>query len=197
MDKVAVLILAAGKSSRMNSIKQLLKIKNKTLLDIAIENAEKINSSPVFCVLGAHATKIKKEVFAKKTHFIYNKNFEDGLSSSIVCGVEYIEKNHPNFNAILILLADQPQVNTTYLSELIEIYRKNFSKIIVTTYKDNSGVPAIFPKKYFDQLKLLKGDKGAKGFIKSCILETIEVKRKKPFLDIDTEQEYLFYLKSI
>jgi molybdenum cofactor cytidylyltransferase len=95
------------------------------------------------------------------------------------------------------MLADQPEVTTNYLNILIEMHQKNPSKIIATTYNDNSGVPAIFPKKYFDKLQLLKGDKGAKAFINSHILETIKLQRKKPFLDIDTQEEYLSYLKSI
>lgn len=197
MKDIAILVLAAGKSSRMKSIKQLLKIKNQTLLDIALKNAQKVSSKNVFCVLGANADKIKNEISTKDIQFILNKNFEKGLSSSIVCGMTYLEKNHSNLGAVLIMLADQPEVDFKYLNELIEVYKKNNSKIIVTTYLNNSGVPAIFPKKYFDNLKLLKGDKGAKGFIKSCVLETIKVQRKKPFLDIDTEQNYLFYLKSI
>jgi molybdenum cofactor cytidylyltransferase len=197
MDIIAVLILAAGKSSRMNGIKQLLKIKNKTLLESTLENAKKINYSTIFCVLGANAAKIKNEISAKKVHFIFNKNFEKGLSSSIICGVNFIEKKHANFEAVLIILADQPEVTTNYLNILIEMHQKNPSKIIVTTYNDSSGVPAIFPKKYFDKLQSLKGDKGAKAFINSHILETIKLQRKKPFLDIDTQEEYLSYLKSI
>ena len=197
MKNIALLVLAAGKSSRMKSIKQLLKIKDQTLLDIALKNAQKVSSKNVFCVLGANADKIKNEISTKDIQFILNKNFEKGLSSSIVCGMKYLEKNHSNMEAVLIMLADQPEVDFKYLNELIEVYKKNNSKIIVTTYYNNSGVPAIFPKKYFDNLNLLKGDKGAKSFIKSCVLETIEVQSKKPFLDIDTEQNYLFYLKSI
>ena len=37
MKNIAVLVLAAGKASRMNSIKQLEKIDNKTLIDISLE----------------------------------------------------------------------------------------------------------------------------------------------------------------
>ena len=61
MNSIAILVLAAGKSSRMKGIKQLLKIDNKTLLEHTLEEAKKVNSKNVFCVLGANAEKIKKE----------------------------------------------------------------------------------------------------------------------------------------
>ncbi len=70
MKNIAVLVLAAGKSSRMKSIKQLLKINNKTFLEITLENAKKVNSKNIFCVLGANADKIKKETNIKDIHFI-------------------------------------------------------------------------------------------------------------------------------
>ena len=45
------------------------------------------------------------------------------------------------------------------------ILQKNKTKIIASSYSKKSGVPAIFPKKYFKSLQLLKGDKGAKEFL--------------------------------
>ena len=52
MKKIAIVILAAGKSSRMNAIKQLVKINNKTLLEITLEKVKRVFSENIFCVLG-------------------------------------------------------------------------------------------------------------------------------------------------
>jgi molybdenum cofactor cytidylyltransferase len=60
MKKIAIIILAAGSSSRMGKIKQLLKFKDNTLLETAIEAATASNGNAVFCVLGAHSEIIKK-----------------------------------------------------------------------------------------------------------------------------------------
>jgi molybdenum cofactor cytidylyltransferase len=61
MKKIAIIILAAGSSSRMGKIKQLLKVDNKTLLETAIEAATTSNASAVFCILGAHSEIIQKK----------------------------------------------------------------------------------------------------------------------------------------
>ncbi len=132
MNSTAILVLAAGKSSRMKTIKQLLKINNKTLLEIALENAKKINSENVFCVLGANSEKIKEETSTKNINYIFNKNFENGLSSSIICGVDFIQKKQPNVNSILVLLADQPKIDESYLFKIFNIYQKNSTKIIAS-----------------------------------------------------------------
>lgn len=194
MNSIAVLVLAAGKSSRMKDIKQLLKINNKTLLETALENGKKINPDNVFCVLGAHAEKIKKETSTKNITYIFNNNFEKGLSSSIVCGVNYIAKEHSNLTSILILLADQPKIDFQFLNELVSFYQKNTTKIVASSYGDKKGVPAIFPKIYFEKLKLLKGDKGAKDFLNSNNIDVASINSLK-LIDIDTKEDYINFLK--
>lgn len=197
MKNRAVLVLAAGQSSRMKDIKQLLKINNKTLLEKVLETAQKANFSTIYCVLGANAEKIRNETTTKNIEFIFNKNYKKGLGTSIVAGIHHLKKEQENVKSVLILLADQPDVNNSYLQELIAVSQKNKDKIIASCYFEKSGVPAIFPKKYFDKLLLLEGDRGAKDFLKKHALETIQLKRKQPFKDLDTQEEYQSYLESI
>ena len=197
MNSIAVLVLAAGTSSRMKDIKQLLKINNKTLLENALETAKNLESATVFCVVGAHAEKIKQETKTANINFILNKNFEKGLSSSIVSGVKYIKNLDANFSAILMLLADQPEVNSSYLKKLIKASKKYSNKIIASSYKNIPGVPTIFPKIYFNALVQLKGDKGAKDLLLQNSLEIIKIKSNKIIIDIDSKEDYESYLKSI
>ena len=198
MQNVGVLLLAAGTSSRLQGeVKQLLKVGNKSLLNIAIENAQKVTPENVFCVLGANAQKIKSQIPCTTCTIIFNANFDKGLSSSIVCGIQYIEKRNPTLNAVLLLLADQPEVDVTYLSALVEAHQKKPSKIIATSYLNSLGVPAIFPKKYFKELQLLKGDFGAKMFLKEHCLEVITIQRENSFIDIDTKEDYLNYINKL
>ncbi|MGJ8745349.1 nucleotidyltransferase family protein [Polaribacter sp.] len=197
MTSIAILVLAAGKSSRMKTIKQLLKTNNKTLLDNTLENAKKSKAIITFCVLGANAEKIKNEISTKSIPFIFNKNHASGLSSSIVAGIKFIEKEKQRFDAVLIMLADQPEVNTTYLNMLIDVYQENTSKIIASNYDTKPGVPAVFPKKYFSELKLLKGDKGAKEFLQKNRETTLLITSKKGPIDLDSPEDYQKYITSI
>tara|TARA_B110000046_G_scaffold186036_1_gene231678 strand:+ start:8795 stop:9397 length:603 start_codon:yes stop_codon:yes gene_type:complete len=197
MKNIAVLILAAGKSSRMNSIKQLEKINNKTLLDITVEKVSNLFSENIFCVLGANYDDITQEITSKNIEFINNKNFENGLSSSIVSGINYFNKNKLNFEGIFILLADQPAIEVTYLKAMLALFKKNNNTIIASNYGNKLGVPAIFPEKYFTDLLLIKGDKGAKEFINKRKSEVLCSKPTTNFFDIDTKRDLELFKKSI
>lgn len=187
MQKTAILILAAGSSSRMGKPKQTLPYKNTTLLVWSIAQAKNSKASSVFCVLGANAEIITKDISKHKVECILNPNFKDGLSSSIIAGIDYLKPK--DFDAVLIMLADQPNVNSNYLNTLIKTSEENLSKIIASNYIDKIGVPAIFTKEYFLDLLNLKGDKGAKDFLNNHQSKIIKL---KPFnlVDIDTKEDY-------
>lgn len=185
--KTAILILSAGSSSRMGKPKQLLPFKNTTLLGNAIEQAKNSKADSVFCVLGSNAKIIEKEIEKSNSKIIYNPNFKDGLSSSIVAGVQHLKNS---FDNILVMLADQPNVDATYLNELIKTSKENPSKIISSNYQNNKGVPAVFPKIYFQQLLKLEGDKGAKEFLNNQSSNLIVVKNLINLVDIDTQEDY-------
>ncbi|MEE9407335.1 MAG: nucleotidyltransferase family protein [Polaribacter sp.] len=197
MDSIAILVLAAGKSSRMKDIKQLLKIKNKTLLEITLENALKTNSKNVFCVLGANADKIKSEIHTENIQFIKNENFEKGLSSSIISGINYFKNRKLYFDGIFILLADQPAIEVTYLEAMLNLFQTNKDKIIASNYGGKLGVPVIFPVKHFSDLLLIVGDKGAKEYINNKKSEVLYSKLTTNFFDIDTKEDLLLYKNSI
>ena len=196
MRNIAVLVLAAGKSSRMKSIKQLEKIDNKTLLDITLEKTKQLFSKAVFCVLGANSEIIKKNITTQDINFINNKNFETGLSSSIVAGLHHFKKEQLNFDGILMLLADQPAIEISYLKNMLHLSELNTDKIIASKYDTIFGVPAIFPKNSFKELENLKGDKGAKAFLNDATNIVISPKEKTNLLDIDTKEQLKLFINS-
>ena len=193
MQNTAILILAAGSASRMGKMKQLLPYKNTTLLEWAIEQAQKSIVKNVFCVLGAHKEAIEKQLTTKPIEVIYNPNYKNGLSTSIVEGINLLQKH--NFDNALIMLADQPHVTSEYLNSLIETSKKNPSNIIASSYQESAGVPAVFPKNYFNELLNLKGDKGAKSFLLQHNDDVIKVNSHQNLLDIDTPEDYQHLLK--
>jgi molybdenum cofactor cytidylyltransferase len=193
MQKTAILILAAGSASRMGKIKQLLPYKNTTLLEWAIEQALKSTVKDVFCVFGANKDEIEKQLTTKTIEVIYNPNYKDGLSTSIVEGINLLQKHC--FDNTLIMLADQPHVTSEYLNSIIETSKNNPSNIIASSYQGSVGVPALFPKKYFNDLLNLKGDKGAKNFLLQHNNNVIKVNSSQNLLDIDTPEDYQHLLK--
>jgi len=190
--RLAVLILAAGSSTRMGEPKQLLPVGDTTLLGVAIKNALQSNADEIYCVLGANEAKIKKSISIFNVETIFNPKHKDGISSSIAEGIRFLKLK--NFDAVVIALGDQPFVDPEFLNRLIDTYKNNPQFIIASGYENNNGVPAVFPKVYFDKLMKLKGDKGAKEFLNSKN-HSILVLDSEKIDDIDTIKDYQNLIK--
>lgn len=188
MNTIAILILAAGGSSRMKEkIKQLLPWRKTTLLGHAIAEAKKLKVQKVCVVLGANAELIKSTIGSEKITILDYKNWEQGIGTTIAFGVDYLAKEN-KYDAILIILADQPLMDANYLELLLSTYNSDSSKIIATKYADTIGVPAIFGKEYFDELVNLSGDSGAKKLL--SFKNVVVLNPKGKVVDIDTWEEY-------
>ncbi|OEJ99005.1 hypothetical protein A8C32_07440 [Flavivirga aquatica] len=189
---ISIIILAAGQSSRMGRIKQLLPYEKSTLLEVTIHNALASKANNVYCVLGANSGLIKKEIKEPEVTFINNPNWKSGLSSSIVSGIKHLQTLKEHSDAVLITLADQPHVDSAYIDSLINLYQDNQGEIIASAYENKKGVPAIFPITIIDKLLKLEGDKGAKSFLNNSEYNiiTLELESFQIFRDIDTPEDY-------
>ena len=72
--KIAILILAAGESSRMGKPKQLLKWKDSNLVNYSISKAIQLSPKNVFVVLGCNFEQIKNEIQENNITILENKN---------------------------------------------------------------------------------------------------------------------------
>ena len=189
--KIAVIILAAGKSSRIDKIKQLLPWKSKTLIENIIDIALSTNSFEIFVVLGSSYNKISKIICDYKIKLIYNKLWQKGIGESLSLAIKKIIKHPINFDGALIILGDQPLISSEYLNKMIEDFYKNRKYIIATKYKKSFGVPAIFGNIFFKKLTRLNKDFGAKKIMSDNkkFLKLIKVNHSE-LNDIDTLKDY-------
>lgn len=197
MKKPAILILAAGTSSRMGQPKQLLPFQKETLLGTVIQNARATKISTIYCVIGAYHTEIEAKHKDSGVHFIYNSDYEKGLSSSLVTGVKTITEIDPHVSSLLILLGDQPFITETYIHDYFRIYKEDSNHVVATSYQKGIGVPALFPKNEFELLLKLKGDYGAKELLKTIKDKRVITLTPEVLADIDTEAEYHIALKRV
>ena len=186
--KIAIIILAAGASSRMGKIKQLLPWKQTTLIGNAIEQALDSKADAVFVVLGANYQLISKEIKQENITIIYNKNWTLGMGSSIVCAMDFFDKKHKKYDGVLITLVDQPLIDVIYFNMLINKFIDN--NIIASKYKNRVGVPAIFSLKYFNELRQLNGDIGARNLILKHINDVKKIDAFDKIQDIDSIESY-------
>ena len=196
-DNIAVVILAAGESSRMKQAKQLLPWGTTTLLGKAIEEALQSNSKKVYVVLGAKAETIQMQFKSTEVSWILNKNWKKGMGSSISCAINYLVHLKTNYDGILIMLCDQPLIDADYINKMIATFKRSNKRIVATAYKHSNGVPVLFDKKYLEDLSNLQGNIGAKQIIAANSNGVIAINPNGKEKDLDTMEEYQQALKNI
>jgi molybdenum cofactor cytidylyltransferase len=193
-----IVILAAGASSRMQTPKQLLIWGEDTLITHTIKTALRVKNSEVIVVLGANYELIEKEIKLYPITILKNKDWQLGLGKSIACAANYILNSNSKVDSMLITLADQPLIDAKFLDRLITAFQKNKEGIVATSYeKGVNGVPAIFDKKYFEELLILNDDKGAKHLLKKykSSVKTLIPELENVDLDIKADYEMLYKKK--
>jgi molybdenum cofactor cytidylyltransferase len=189
-ENIGVIILAAGNSSRLGSPKQLLTYEGKTLLQQSLQLALDSIAHPVVVVVGAHADRINKETDFNSAHIVANADWQEGLASSIRCGINALLEIDPLTEGAVLMLCDQPYVTPDLINELVATHQHTGKAIVASGYSDTLGVPALFHKSVFNLLLQLKDDAGAKGIIQRNRQDTAVVAFPKGDVDIDTEADY-------
>jgi len=187
---IATLIMAAGSSSRMGTPKQLLSWKDTTLIENVMSNVLQLEPSKSIIVLGANSEQITPKIEPHPVEIIHNPDWNNGLGNSIAFGVNYIQNNY-KVDGVLIILADQPLIDTSYLKGMIISFEAGKNQIIATQYDNEKlGVPALFDKYYFEELSAIDGDKGAKSILEKYSDQVITTQFETNVFDVDTKEDY-------
>ena len=159
---ISAILLAAGQSKRMNGENKLTKeIQGAPLIKHSVKN---ILASPIdelIVVLGHQKETIEKLINKnEKIKFVFNKDFESGIASSIKTGLNNLSEKT---EAFFICLGDMPMVNPNIYNQLIKSINKR--EIIVPTYKGQQGNPVLFAKSMKEKIINISGDIGAKKIL--------------------------------
>ncbi|MFD2037474.1 XdhC family protein [Belliella marina] len=183
-----VLILASGESKRMGTPKQTIAYKGSTLLRNSAIQAIQLQTAVTMVIIPEGKEDIRKELEGLPVEIVENPGFREGMSSSIREGIKAIRLNHPHLEFILIMLCDQPYVDTSHLTKLVNTQRENSSKVTSSLYEGRKGVPALFHRSLFGQLLALDGDTGAKHLIEKLGNEVSAVSFPLGAFDVDTPE---------
>lgn len=184
--KIGVVILAAGSSSRLGYPKQLVTFKGIPLLQHSIDVAESLEFDTKILVLGAKEDEINKKINSRSFEVAINENWEEGMSTSIRKGISEALKLEKELEYILMLLSDQPFVTKEKIKELMRVQLDSKKQATFSEYAGDIGVPAIFSREIFSDLKKLKGDQGAKKLIYDTDFQFGTVKFENGNFDVDT-----------
>ncbi len=159
---ISAILLAAGQSKRMNGENKLSKkIQGIPLIKLSVKNILASSIDELIIILGYQKEIIEKLIDKnEKIKFVFNKDFESGMASSIKTGLKHLSNKT---EAFFICLGDMPIINHNIYNQLIK--SKNNKEIIVPNYKGQQGNPVLFDKSMKETVMNITGDVGAKKIL--------------------------------
>lgn len=141
---IAVIVLAAGGSSRMGRSKLLLELEGVSLLRRAVGAAVEAGTGPVVVVLGADAPLARRELDGLPCELVEDARLTSrGMNGSLAAGVMALPEEA---EGAIVLLADMPLVGPSMLRALAERHRETGAPLVATRYGDQLAPPVLYDR---------------------------------------------------
>lgn len=182
------IILAAGLSSRAKTFKMLLPLNGKSVIENTIDNMLQFSQRVI--VVGGYKIELLQPIIQKyrNVELIFNENYEEGMFSSVKCGIKAVREDEFFFTP-----GDYPLISK-------DVYSKILSKtgdIIIPTYKGRKGHPILIKSKFIKEILQEGKYETLRDFINIQNPKFIEVNHKEILMDIDTIEDYKKALKNL
>ncbi|MCR2821588.1 nucleotidyltransferase family protein [Lederbergia panacisoli] len=197
--KIAGIYLAAGKSSRMGKNKLALPLGNAPLGAVALESALQSSLEKMYIITNSSQKSVWLESLMnhEKVSILTCPLAYLGQSESIKCGIRRAQAEE--FNAVMVLLADQPYISIKIIEDMILYLENNPSlQFVAASNHDIIKPPVLFSASMYPALLQLQGDSGAKALLQANAGKgkVLSFSSAKAFLDIDTKDDYNRLLKN-
>lgn len=152
--QITGVVLAAGRSNRLGTPKQLLPYRDTTVLGATLDVARQAGFDQLILTLGGAASAVRAAMALDGTDVVVVEDVERGCAASLRVALARV---HPRATGIVLMLGDQPQVAPATLRRIIDVGPA--TEIMVCRYADGVGHPFWFSRTGFGELARLHGDK--------------------------------------
>lgn len=159
----AMILLAAGKSSRYGSNKLLEELDGGRMFEHTLR---KMRAFPL-CIQVAVTRFEEIERAAEAQGMLVVENWEPdlGISHSLRLGLQKALEENPELKGAMFIVCDQPGLTAATFARMLDIGKKYPGKIVCAGRKGKMGNPVLWDRCFFDELSRLSGDKGGKQII--------------------------------
>lgn len=191
--RTAGIVLAAGQSRRMGKDKINLALSGAPLGSYAVNTALDSNLDLVILVVRADDP-LYWLINPANDRLVITRcsDSELGMSHSLRCGMnEVVDRGA---DSVLILLADQPLVQTEHINALLSVYSLS-PELHYVSAKDGNVVkpPLLLSSKVYSVISKLEGDTGARSIIRNPAYVGEQIPfEKEVFYDADTPDALLY-----
>lgn len=183
---VTGVVLAAGRSARLGTPKQLLPYRDTTVLGATVDIARSIGFDQLIVTLGHDADAVRATVSLDDVDVVIAEDSATGCSASLRSALRRVDARA---DGIALMLGDQPDLAAATVTRLV--IEAGGAPIAVCRYRDGIGHPFWLGRSVFSELEQLHGDKGVWQLVESgrCSVTQVDVDGAVP-LDVDTWDDY-------
>jgi molybdenum cofactor cytidylyltransferase len=170
--RIAAVVLAAGKSSRMAPHNKLLVADRagKPMIARTVDNILSSGARPVIVVTGHMAPEIEQALHGRPVRFVHAPDYAEGLSASLKAGIAAVPADSAG---AIVCLGDMPLVNGRMIDRLLAAHDPEEGRLIVLpTHDGKRGNPMLWDRRFFPDILQAAGDQGAR-FLLSRHMEAV------------------------
>ncbi|MDE4061479.1 MAG: nucleotidyltransferase family protein [Pseudophaeobacter sp. bin_em_oilr2.035] len=186
MSNIAILLLAAGASSRMAGRDKLSEeVEGQPLLALMCRRAA-LTGLPVYVTVPNEAH--PRTGLTGTATPVPVPDADEGMAASIRRGVTALPETT---EGVMIVPADMPELETQDLMHMAAHFHGGDGPILRATAEDGqSGHPVLFPKRCFADLEAITGDQGARVLLKQDKVQYIALPARHATTDLDTPEAW-------
>ncbi len=187
--QVALVILAAGTSSRMGANKLIEAWGGKPILRHTVENAIASQRGwPCIVVTGHQPERAEAAIAGLDVSKVHNADYASGLASSLKAGIAAVPANA---SGTIIMLGDMPRVTPSMIDRLILAFGEHpEAKAVAPLVAGQRGNPVLLARSAFSDVARLTGDQGARKLLNQWGDAVIDIALDDDALlfDVDTPE---------
>jgi molybdenum cofactor cytidylyltransferase len=187
--KVAAIVLAAGRSSRMGEANKLLAdLGGEALVARTVDAALASLARPVIVVTGHEAERVRALMRGRNVTVLHNRDYTEGLSTSLRRGLAALPADA---DGVLVCLGDMPLVSASALDRLVAAFNPLEGRAIcVPTWKGKRGNPVLFARRFLAEMSQLEGDLGARHLMgeHAELVAEVPMPDASVLIDVDTPE---------
>ena len=162
--RVAALVLAAGQSRRMGAVNKLLATVNGVpMLEGVVREVLDSRVCTVHVVTGSDRDRVESALEGLDVRLVHNPRFDQGISTSIAAGLCALPED---VEGALICLGDMPKLSARILDRVIAAFDPHRgAEVCVPTCRGKRGNPVLWSRRFFAEIRGVRGDVGARHLI--------------------------------
>jgi len=187
--RVGVVVLAAGRATRMGRIKQTLEWGDSTIIAEVGRRLQASGLAEIVVVTGAAREAVEAALADLSVRFVFNPEYETSeMARSLQIGLQALSEN---CSAVLVAVGDQPQIEPGVAQVVVQRWRETQAPIVAPFYQGQRGHPMLFDRAAWPAIQALPLTANPRQILQTAAhVEKVEVDTDSILRDIDTPEDY-------